>query len=71
MNLEQRVHALTGSLILIGIGLTFLASIFFLVVPVLVAADLLQSAFSGVCVAEKFLGTLGTPSHLAAPSAHS
>jgi hypothetical protein len=70
MKLEQRVHALTGSLILIGIGLTFLASIFFLVVPVLVAADLLQSAFSGVCFAEKFLGTLGTPPHLAAPSAH-
>ena len=60
MTLERSVRALAGSLILIGLCLGYLASPYFLVVPLLVGVNLLQSAFTGFCPAEKFLAKLGT-----------
>ena len=61
MTLERRVRALAGSLILIGMCLAYVISPYFLIVPLFVGANLLQSAFTGFCPAEKFLARLGSP----------
>jgi hypothetical protein len=70
MTLERRVRALAGSLILIGMCLAYLLSPYFLIVPLFVGANLLQSAFTGFCPAEKFLARLDTSPKMPATSAH-
>lgn len=73
MTLEQRVRAFAGSLILIGLGLSYVASTFFMTIPVLVAATLMQSAFTGYCPMERLLANHGNSAHSAAvgkPAAH-
>ncbi len=55
MTVERRVRALAGSLILAGLALAYWVSSWFLLIPLFVGLNLLQSAFTGFCPAEKFL----------------
>jgi Inner membrane protein YgaP-like, transmembrane domain len=55
MTVERRVRALAGSMILVGLLLTWLVSPWFLLIPLFVGLNLFQSAFTGFCPAEKFL----------------
>ncbi len=66
MTLEQRTRAFMGSLILIGLGLSYVASTLFMFFPVLVALDLLQSAFTGYFPIQRLLANHGNNTH--APS---
>lgn len=59
MTPEQRMRAFMGSLILIGLGLSYVASTIFVILPVLVAVDLVQSAFTGYFPVQTFLTNHG------------
>ncbi len=57
MTIERKVRAFAGSLILLGFVLAWLVSPYFLILPVFMGLNLLQSAFTGFCPAEKFLAS--------------
>ncbi len=59
MTPEQRLRAFMGSMVLIGLGLSYVASRVFVVLPVLVAVDLLQSAFTGYFPVQSFMANHG------------
>ncbi len=73
MTLEQRMRAFMGSLILIGLGLSYVASSIFMVLPILVGVDLVQSAFTGYFPVQNFLanhGHNGDPASIGKPATH-
>ena len=61
MTLERKVRALAGSLVLVGLFLSLAWSSYWLFLDLFVGLNLLQSAFTGFCPAEKILARLGTP----------
>lgn len=67
MTVERRVRALAGSMILVGLLLTWLFSWWFILIPLFVGLNLLQSAFTGFCPAEKFLAPRACGEPTAAP----
>jgi hypothetical protein len=62
MCVERAIYVLAGSLVLIGTILAVLVSPWFLIVTGFVGANLLQSAFTGFCPAEKIFRRLGLKS---------
>ncbi len=73
MTPEQRMRAFMGSMILIGLGLSYVASTVFMLLPVLVGVDLLQSAFTGYFPVQTFLTNHGNNTDAAStgkPAAH-
>ena len=61
MNVTRIVHAVAGTLILLGVLLSQLVNPWFLAVPVFVGANLLQSAFTRWCLLAIVLRRLGVP----------
>jgi hypothetical protein len=62
MCIERAIYVLAGSLALVGTVLAAVVSPWFMIVPGFVGANLLQSAFTGFCPAEKIFKKLGLPS---------
>ncbi len=62
MCVERAIYVLAGSLVLTGTILAVLVSPWFLLLTGFVGANLLQSAFTGFCPAEKIFRRLGLKS---------
>ncbi len=62
MCVERAIYVLAGSLVLTGTILTLLVSPWFLILTGFVGANLLQSAFTGFCPAEKIFRRIGLKS---------
>lgn len=62
MNIDRIVLAFAGSVILISVLLTWLASPWWLLLSAFVGANLLQSAFTGFCPLAIVLRLVGRPS---------
>jgi hypothetical protein len=56
MSKEFRVRLLAGSIVLTGTLLGAFVNHWFLLIPGFAGANLIQSAFTGFCPPEKFLG---------------
>jgi hypothetical protein len=56
MTTERRVRLLAGTMVAASLVLGYLASPAWLLLAAFVALNLIQSAFTGFCPAEKFLG---------------
>ena len=59
MSVENAVRALAGSLTLIGLGLGLLVNPWFFIIVGFVGVNLLQSAYTGFCPAEKIFTAMG------------
>ena len=67
MKLEMRVRVLAGTLILASLALATWVNTWWLLLAVFVGLNLVQSAFTGFCPAEKILARIFPNS---APAAH-
>lgn len=56
MTTERRVRLLAGSLVALSLLLGYFSAPAWLLLAAFVALNLIQSAFTGFCPAEKFLG---------------
>ncbi len=52
MTVENIIRVIAGSVVLLSVALTLLASHWWLILTVLVGINLIQSAFTGFCPAE-------------------
>lgn len=59
MSVENAVRALAGSFVLLSLALALLVSPWALLLAAFVGLNLLQSAFTGFCPAEKIFAALG------------
>jgi hypothetical protein len=59
MTIENAVRALAGTFILASVGLGYFIHPGFFLVTAFVGANLLQSAFTGICPAEAIFRRLG------------
>ena len=59
MTMERYIRAIAGTFILLSLALGYFYSPFWFLFTGFVGLNLLQSAFSGWCLMEKFLGKLG------------
>lgn len=59
MKMENAIRILAGSMVLISVALTHFVSPWWLLLAVFVGCNLIQSAFTGFCPAEKILAKLG------------
>ncbi|MHB1870607.1 MAG: YgaP family membrane protein [Steroidobacteraceae bacterium] len=59
MSIDRVVLAFAGTVVLIGVLLSWLVSPWWLIVPAFVGANLLQSAFSGFCPLARILKRFG------------
>jgi len=59
MKMEYAIRAIAGTFILLSLGLGYFVSPYWLFFTGFVGLNLLQSAFTGWCPMEKFLGKLG------------
>ncbi len=59
MTLERAVRALAGTIILISLALALWVSPWWLALTAFVGLNLLQSAFTGFCLAEMILARCG------------
>ncbi|HEX9785737.1 MAG TPA: DUF2892 domain-containing protein [Opitutaceae bacterium] len=59
MNIENQIRVLAGTLVLLGLALSQLHSLWWLLLPAFVGLNLIQSAFTGFCPAEMLLRKLG------------
>lgn len=59
MTIDRAVLALAGSIVLISVVLTEFVSGYFVWLTVFVGANLLQSAFTGICPAAKIFKKMG------------
>jgi hypothetical protein len=66
MTIENAVRALAGTLVLLSLGLGYFVHPGFLLFTAFVGANLLQSAFTGICPASTIFRKLGLK-HEAAP----
>jgi hypothetical protein len=55
MKLEYRIRLLAGTMVLVSLALTYFSH-WWVLLTVFVGVNLIQSAFTGFCPAEKFLG---------------
>jgi hypothetical protein len=62
MTIEGAVRVLAGSFVLLGVLLSSLVSPWWLLLDVFVGLNLIQSAFTGFCPAEKIFRRLGVGS---------
>ena len=59
MKIESLIRLMAGSLVLLGVGLTYLVSTWWLLLPAFVGANLAQSALTGFCPPSLILRKLG------------
>jgi Inner membrane protein YgaP-like, transmembrane domain len=59
MQMEQYIRAIAGTFILLSMGLGYFLSPYWFLFTGFVGLNLLQSAFTGWCPMETFLGKLG------------
>ncbi|MBI5384577.1 MAG: DUF2892 domain-containing protein [Verrucomicrobia bacterium] len=59
MKMENAIRILAGTMVLISISLAHWVSPWWLLLTAFVGCNLIQSAFTGFCPAENFLGKLG------------
>ncbi len=59
MKIESLIRILAGTFVLAGTALAFFVSLGWLLVPALVGANLIQSAFTGFCPPSIVLRALG------------
>jgi Inner membrane protein YgaP-like, transmembrane domain len=59
MTMERYIRILAGSLVTVGVVLTWTVSIYWTLLPLFVGLNLFQSAFTGICPAENMLRRLG------------
>ena len=59
MQMEQYIRAIAGTFILLSISLGYVISPYWFLFTCFVGLNLLQSAFTGFCPMETFLGKLG------------
>jgi hypothetical protein len=59
MKMENAIRILAGSMVLLSVVLTHFVSPWWLLLAVFVGCNLIQSAFTGFCPAEKILARLG------------
>ena len=55
MKMENRIRILAGTMVLIGVSLSYFVSIWWLLLPTFVGVNLIQSAITGFCPAEMIL----------------
>ncbi len=60
-NLAGYIRAIAGSFILLSLALGYLSSPYWHLFTAFVGLNLLQSAFTGLCLMEKILARLGVP----------
>ena len=61
MTREHGVYLVAGTMVLISITLSLLISQWWLILTAFVGVNLVQSAFTGFCPAERILAKLGFP----------
>ena len=66
MTVNQAVTAFAGFMVLLSLALAWIVSPWFLALTALVGANLLQSAFTGICPAATVFRKLGLPNGAAA-----
>jgi hypothetical protein len=59
MKMENAIRILAGSMVLISVTLTYFVSSWWLLLAVFVGVNLIQSAITGFCPAEKIFAKLG------------
>ncbi|MEX2043790.1 MAG: DUF2892 domain-containing protein [Opitutus sp.] len=59
MKTDSFIRVLAGSVVLIGVALTYFLSLWWLLLPAFVGANLIQSAFTGFCPPTLILTKLG------------
>lgn len=59
MKLESLIRILAGVMVLLGVGLAHFVNPWWLLLPVFVALNLIQSAFTGFCPPETLFRKLG------------
>ena len=67
MTQTHGVYLLAGTMILIGVTLGYFVSPWGFVLTAFVGVNLVQSAFTGFCPAEKILARLGLPARQCPP----
>jgi hypothetical protein len=68
MNIDRFVMAFAGSMVLLSVVLGYFVSPWWLLLALLVGANLLQASFSGFCPLAKLLARLGVKPGSAFPS---
>ena len=58
MTLEKRIRILAGTMVLVGVALTWFVSPWWLLLPTFVGLNLIQSSITGFCPAEQILGRI-------------
>ena len=58
MKMENRIRILAGTLVLTGVALAHFVSAWWLLLPIFVGVNLIQSALTGFCPAELILGKI-------------
>lgn len=58
MKTEYRIRILAGTMVLAGLALGLWLSLWWLLLPAFVGINLIQSAFTGFCPAEKILSRI-------------
>ncbi|MCA3442040.1 MAG: DUF2892 domain-containing protein [Rhodobacter sp.] len=66
MTVNKAVTAFAGFMVLLSLALAWIVSPWFLALTALVGANLLQSAFTGICPAATVFRKLGLPNGAAA-----
>lgn len=59
MKIESLIRLMAGSLVLLGVALTYFASLWWLLLPTFVGANLTQSTLTGFCPPSLVLSKLG------------
>jgi len=59
MKIESLIRLMAGSLVLLGVALTYFVSLWWLLLPTFVGANLAQSALTGFCPPSLVLSKLG------------
>jgi hypothetical protein len=59
MNVDRAVFAMAGSMVLLGVLLTWAFSPWWLLLDAFVGANMLQAAFTGICPAAAIFSKLG------------
>lgn len=59
MNVGNAVRVMAGSIVLLSVALTYWVSPWFVLLTLFVGVNLIQSAFTGFCPAEKVFRKMG------------
>ena len=59
MNVGNAVRVMTGTMVLLSVALTYWVSPWFVLLTLFVGVNLIQSAFTGFCPAEKVFRKMG------------